>query len=189
MILVIDNYDSFTFNLVHMLRGFGAEVRVERNDAIDGAAVQALRPSHIVLSPGPGHPRESGVCLDIIRDVSQRVPTLGVCLGHQAIGLVFGGRVNRAPELKHGEATRVYHDDVPLFRGLRNPFDAGRYHSLVVEEDGLPLELRVTAYTSEGTVMALAHRDQPLFGVQFHPESILTPDGPVILKNFLATAV
>ena len=185
MILVIDNYDSFTFNLVHMLRGFGAEVRVMRNDAIDLAGVHALGPSHIVLSPGPGHPRESGVCLEILR-AEARIPTLGVCLGHQAMGLVCGGRVGRAAELKHGEATKVYHDDVPLFRGLRNPFDAGRYHSLIVEEEGLPPELSVTAYTSDGTIMALAHRSRPIFGVQFHPESILTPDGPAILKNYLA---
>lgn len=189
MILVIDNYDSFTFNLVHMLRAFGAEVRVARNDALDIAGVRALSPSHIVLSPGPGHPRESGVCLDILRDLSATTPTLGVCLGHQALGLVFGGRVGRAPELKHGEATKVYHDDVPLFRGLRNPFDAGRYHSLIVEEEGLPKELSVTAYTSDGTIMALAHSARPLFGVQFHPESILTPDGPAIVRNFLETPI
>jgi anthranilate synthase/aminodeoxychorismate synthase-like glutamine amidotransferase len=186
MILVIDNYDSFTFNLVHQLRSFGCEVTVARNDALDVEGVRQLRPTHIVISPGPGHPADAGICPQLVRELAPEIPILGVCLGHQAIGMVYGGRIGRTADLRHGEASRVYHDDVPLFRGIRNPFDAGRYHSLIVEEEGLPAELAVTAYTSDGTIMALQHRKFPLHGVQFHPESILTPEGPAIMHNFLA---
>ncbi len=186
MILVIDNYDSFTFNLVHQLRSFGCEVAVYRNDALGVERVRELHPTHIVISPGPGHPADSGICPQLVRELAPEIPILGVCLGHQAIGLVYGGRIGRGTDLRHGEASRVYHDDVPLFRGVRNPFDAGRYHSLVVEEEGLPPDLAVTAYTSDGTIMAVSHREFPLHGVQFHPESILTPEGPTILRNFLA---
>jgi anthranilate synthase/aminodeoxychorismate synthase-like glutamine amidotransferase len=186
MILVIDNYDSFTFNLVHALRSFGCAVAVYRNDALTVARIRELAPTHIVISPGPGHPANSGICPELIRELAPQVPILGVCLGHQAIGMVYGGRIGRTADLRHGEASRVYHEEHPLYRGVRNPFEGGRYHSLVVEEDGLPAELAVTAYTSDGTIMGLAHRKYPLHGVQFHPESILTPEGPTILRNFLA---
>ena len=185
MILVIDNYDSFTFNLVDELRSQGMTVEVRRNDAVTVDDVRGLNPSHVVISPGPGHPRDAGICLDLVREMGPTVPILGVCLGHQVIGLAYGVRIGRAPTLKHGEATRVYHDSAPLFRGVRSPFDGGRYHSLIVEEEGLPAELEVTAFTSDGLIMAMSHRTHPTYGVQFHPESILTPDGKKILRNFV----
>lgn len=185
MILVIDNYDSFTFNLVDELRSQGMKVEVRRNDEVTIDDVRSLGPSHIVISPGPGHPRDAGICCDLVRDVGPTIPILGVCLGHQVIGLAFGARIERAPTLRHGEATRVYHDSAPLFRGVRSPFEGGRYHSLIVEEECLPVELEVTAFTSDGLIMAMSHRTCPTVGVQFHPESILTPDGKKILRNFV----
>jgi len=185
MILVIDNYDSFTFNLVHELRSQGFDAQVRRNDAVTIDDVRRLGPSHLVISPGPGHPRNAGICCDLIRELGPSTPVLGVCLGHQAIGLAFGARIGHAPTLRHGEATRVYHDSGPLFRGVRSPFEGGRYHSLIVEEEGLPAELEVTAFTSEGVIMAMSHRTHPIHGVQFHPESILTPEGKLILRNYV----
>lgn len=185
MILVIDNYDSFTFNLVHELQSQGHEVQVRRNDVLTVDGLRDLAPSRIVISPGPGHPQEAGVCCEVIRELGSFIPILGVCLGHQAIGLAFGARIGHAASLKHGEATKIYHDATPLFRGVRSPFEGGRYHSLVVEEEELPPELEVTAFTCDGTIMALSHRAYPIYGVQFHPESILTPEGKTILKNFV----
>lgn len=185
MIAVIDNYDSFVFNLVQALGSMGEEIRVFRNDAIDVPGLRALRPDALVLSPGPGRPEEAGVTLDAIRRLSSTIPTLGVCLGHQAIAIAFGGRVVRADEVRHGKASAVEHDSDRLFDGLPSPFSAGRYHSLVAERSTLPCELRVTAWTEDGVVMAIRHAQRPLFGVQFHPESVLTSDGERLLGNFL----
>ncbi len=184
MIVVIDNYDSFTYNLVQLLGELGAEVRVWRNDEITVDEVAALSPSHIVISPGPGTPEQSGVSNEIIRALGPHVPTLGVCLGHQCIGHVFGGKVVRAGRLMHGKTSPILHDGSGLFQGLPNPFEAGRYHSLIVAEP-LPDVLEVTARTPEGEIMALRHREYPIFGVQFHPESVLTPEGRRLLENFL----
>ncbi len=185
MILVIDNYDSFTFNLVHELQRLGGEVVVRRNDAISVEDIELMLPKQIVISPGPGHPSTAGICTGLIRRFASRIPILGVCLGHQAIGHAFGSAVVHAEYLVHGEASRVYHDPAPLFRGMRNPFLAGRYHSLVIEESSLSKDFRVTAFTNDGEIMAVSHREFPLHGVQFHPESILTPEGPTLLRNFL----
>jgi len=184
MILVIDNYDSFTYNLVQLLGELGAEICVARNDQITLDEARALRPSHIVISPGPGTPDEGGVSLDVIRALGPTTPTLGVCLGQQAIGQAFGGKVVRAPRLMHGKTSAVFHKSTPLFTGIPNPFEATRYHSLIVEEP-LPDTLEVTAFTEAGEIMALRHRDYPIAGVQFHPESILTHFGPRLLQNFL----
>ena len=184
MIAVIDNYDSFTYNLVQYLGELGAEVPVFRNDAITVPALEALDPSHIVISPGPGDPTDAGISGDVIRAVRAGRPLLGVCLGHQCIGEVFGGQVVRAPRLMHGKTSPILHHGDGLFAGLPTPFDATRYHSLIVAEP-LPDALEVTAFTSEGEVMGLRHRDHPIFGVQFHPESILTEHGKQILRNFL----
>ncbi len=186
MILLIDNFDSFTFNLVQALGGLGAELKVVRNDAITVAQVEALRPERIVLSPGPGNPLQAGVCLELIRAFAGRLPLLGVCLGHQCIGQVFGARVERAPVPVHGKTARIQHSGQGLFRGMPLPFVAARYHSLVVERDSLPACLEVTAW-AEGLVMGLRHRELPwLEGVQFHPESFLTEEGSRLLANFLA---
>ncbi len=185
MIAVIDNYDSFVFNLVQILGSMGEEIRVFRNDEIDVTALSAYEPRGLVLSPGPGRPEEAGVTIEAIREVSERVPTLGVCLGHQAIASAFGGRVVRAEELRHGKASAVEHNGRDLFEGLPSPFSAGRYHSLVAERASLPKEIQVTAWTSEGVIMGLRHADRPLFGVQFHPESVLTPEGHRLLSNFV----
>ena len=187
-VLLIDNYDSFTFNLVQALRGLGAEVRVFRNDEIDLAAARAHEPTHVVISPGPGRPERAGISLRLIEDSLERVPVLGVCLGHQAIAALLGGRVGRAARPVHGRAARIFHDGQGLFRGLPNPFEAGRYHSLCVAEAGLPLELEVTAWTAEGEIMGLRHKLFPVEGVQFHPESVLTPKGVRILQRFLSLA-
>jgi anthranilate synthase/aminodeoxychorismate synthase-like glutamine amidotransferase len=184
MIAVIDNYDSFTYNLVQYLGELGAEVRVFRNDAVSAAEIDALGPSHIVISPGPGEPSDAGVSRQVIRELGSRRPILGVCLGHQCIGDVFGGRVVRAKRLVHGKTSPVYHYGNGLYRGLPSPFDATRYHSLIVAEP-LPGDLEVTAFTTEGEVMGLRHRTRPIHGVQFHPESILTTGGKQILQNFL----
>ncbi len=185
MIAVIDNYDSFVFNLVQALGSMGEEIRVFRNDAIDVEGLKALRPGGLVLSPGPGRPEDAGVTISAIRELSSTVPTLGVCLGHQAIASAFGGRVVRADELRHGKASLMEHDGCHLFDGLPSPFPAGRYHSLVAERSSLPEELRVTAWTSAGVVMGLRHTSRSLFGVQFHPESVLTPEGHKLLGNFV----
>lgn len=188
MLLLIDNYDSFVFNLARYFRRFGQETRVVRNDAIDVAAVRALRPAAVVLSPGPCSPQEAGCSLDIVRQLHDHMPILGVCLGHQTIAAALGGRVVRAREGVHGRTSAVHHEGRVLFAGLPNPLTACRYHSLVVEEDSLPNELAVTARTTDGVVMALAHRSRPVFGVQFHPESILTEAGYPLLANFLRLA-
>lgn len=187
MIIVIDNYDSFTYNLVQYLGELGADVLVFRNDRITTDEVASLSPTHIVISPGPGDPTEGGVSNDVIRHFYQSTPILGVCLGHQCIGHVFGGQVRRAPRLMHGKTSRIFHEGDGLFQGLPSPFEAGRYHSLIVQEP-LPPELRVTALTETGEVMALQHREFPLYGVQFHPESVLTPNGKQLLKNFVENA-
>jgi anthranilate synthase component 2 len=185
MILVVDNYDSFTYNLVQELAGRGAEVRVLRNDAESAAAMLARAPRGVVLSPGPGRPEDAGVCLDLLR-LRPAVPLLGVCLGHQALGMAFGGVVARAPRLMHGKTSPVRHDGRGLFAGLPNPFTATRYHSLEVREDTVPEDLEPCAWSEEGTVMGLRHRTLPYHGVQFHPESVLTVEGPRLLENFLA---
>ena len=184
MILVIDNYDLFTYNLVQVMGELGADLCVIRNDQITLDGIRDLAPAKIVISPGPGTPNDSGVSLEVLAQLSDETPILGVCLGHQAIGQVFGGKVVRAPRLMHGKTSPVYHRETPLFTGVPSPFEATRYHSLIVEEP-LPDDLEVTAFTEEGEVMALRHKDRPVVGVQFHPESILTEYGPRILQNFL----
>ena len=184
-ILVVDNYDSFVFNLVQYLGELGAETVVWRNDAATVDEVRALDPDGVVISPGPGHPRDARLSVDIVRDLGEELPILGVCLGHQVIGHVYGGRVSRAPELVHGKTSPIHHQGTGVLAGLPAPFAATRYHSLVVERDGLPEVLEVTGETAKGLVMALRHRDHPVEGVQFHPESILTADGKRLLRNFL----
>jgi anthranilate synthase/aminodeoxychorismate synthase-like glutamine amidotransferase len=185
MIIVIDNYDSFTYNLVQYLGELGCEVSIYRNDAISVAELDALHPSHIVISPGPGEPNDAGISLNVLRTLGSHYPILGVCLGHQCIGAAFGGQVVRAPRLMHGKTSAIYHYGQDLFVGMPNPFEATRYHSLIVAEP-LPADLQMTAYTNTGEVMGLRHRLYPIFGVQFHPESILTAGGRTLLKNFLA---
>jgi anthranilate synthase component 2 len=185
MLLMIDNYDSFTYNIVQYLGELGEEVLVHRNDKISIPEIEALKPERIVVSPGPCSPDEAGISVAAIRHFTGRVPLLGVCLGHQAIGAAFGGRVVRSSTLMHGKTSPIHHDGKGLFRGLPNPFDATRYHSLVVERATLPPCLDLTAWVAEGEIMGLAHRDQPVWGVQFHPESILTTGGMDILRNFL----
>ena len=185
MILVIDNYDSFTYNLVQLMGAIGAEVRVVRNDWATVDEVRALHPSHIVISPGPGTPDDGGISMDVIRALGPTTPVLGVCLGQQCIGQVYGGRVVRAPRLMHGKTSMVFHKSAPLFTGVPSPFEATRYHSLIVEEP-LPDVLAVTAFTEAGEVMALRHQQYPVVGVQFHPESILTQFGRRIVENFLS---
>ncbi|MBI4479364.1 MAG: aminodeoxychorismate/anthranilate synthase component II [Acidobacteria bacterium] len=185
MIFVLDNYDSFTYNLVQILGELGAELEVRRNDEVTVDEIEALRPQALVLSPGPGRPEDAGILLATIRTFGQKVPILGVCLGHQAIGEVFGGQVVSAPSLVHGKATEVMHDGRTIFKGLPQPFAAGRYHSLVVAPESIPDTLEVSATTADGVVMGLRHKKLPIEGVQFHPESILTSAGPHLLKNFL----
>lgn len=186
MLLLIDNYDSFTWNLAHYLGELGAEVEVRRNDALTAKQAVALKPSHIVLSPGPRGPEEAGICLDLIKEAaSARIPLLGVCLGHQAIGMAFGGKVIRAALPMHGKLSPIIHHAASVFHGLPSPFAATRYHSLVVARDGLPQDLTVTAETADGTVMGLRHKSLPIHGIQFHPESIATEHGHAMLKNFL----
>jgi anthranilate synthase component II len=184
MIVVIDNYDSFTYNLVQYFGELGAELTVFRNDEVTVAELEALRPDHIVISPGPGDPQDGGVSSDVIRAFGPTTPVLGVCLGHQCIGEVYGGVVSRAPRLMHGKTSSVYHNGQGVFNGIPSPFKATRYHSLIVEEP-LPDVLEVTAFTRDGEVMGLHHREYPVMGVQFHPESILTEHGKRILRNFL----
>jgi len=184
MILVIDNYDSFTYNLVQEMGELGADLRVARNDQITLDEIRAMEPTHIVISPGPGTPDDGGVSMDVIRELGPTIPLLGVCLGHQCVGQVFGGRVVRAPRLMHGKTSMIYHKNTDLFTGVPSPFEATRYHSLIVEEP-LPEALIVTAFTETGEVMGVRHKEYPIVGVQFHPESILTRFGMRILKNFL----
>jgi anthranilate synthase component 2 len=188
MIVLIDNYDSFAFNLVHYLGELGAPVRVHRNDKITSAAVVAADPEAIVLSPGPCTPNEAGICLDLVAAVADKIPILGVCLGHQAIGQVFGGKIVRAPTPVHGKLSQIRHRGAGIFRGINAPFQATRYHSLVVERQTLPNELSVTADTDDGLIMGLAHTRLPVHGVQFHPESIASEHGHLILQNFLEIA-
>lgn len=184
-IILIDNYDSFTFNLVHYLGEIGADVHVHRNDQISVADVTGAAPDAIVISPGPCTPNEAGICLDLIKTVAGRIPLLGVCLGHQSIGQVFGGKVVRAPQPVHGKMADIRHNARGLFKGLPSPFKATRYHSLVVERNSLPAELEVTAELDNGLIMGLQHREHPIFGVQFHPESIQSEHGHQMLRNFL----
>ena len=183
MILLIDNYDSFTYNLAHLFGELGCEVEVRRNDEISAAEAEALAPSHLVISPGPGRPRDAGATVEIVRRLAGRVPTLGVCLGHQAIVEAFGGEIGRARRLVHGKASPVRHDGEGIFNGLPAEFEAGRYHSLAATS--VPDELEVSATCAEGEVMAVRHRSLPVDGVQFHPESVLTPLGPQLARNFL----
>ncbi|HZR96519.1 MAG TPA: aminodeoxychorismate/anthranilate synthase component II [Gaiellaceae bacterium] len=184
MMLLIDNYDSFTYNLAHLFGALDVDVHVVRNDELTVDEAEELAPSQLVVSPGPGRPADAGISIEAIRRLAPRIPTLGVCLGHQAIVEAFGGEVGYAKELLHGKASPVHHDGGGLFDGLPEPFDAGRYHSLAATR--LPDELVPTAYADDGEVMAVRHRDLPIVGVQFHPESVLTPDGPALARNFLA---
>jgi anthranilate synthase component 2 len=188
VILLIDNYDSFTYNLVHYLGEVGAEAKVVRNDQITVASALALKPDAIVISPGPCDPAKAGICLELIRRAAGEVPMLGVCLGHQAIGEVFGGRVVRAPRCMHGKLSAIHHDGTGIFAGIPSPFQATRYHSLTLEPASFPAALMQTAHADDQVVMGLAHRDLPIFGVQFHPESIMTEHGHALLRNFLALA-
>ena len=186
MVLVIDNYDSFTYNLVQYLGELGAEVRVRRNDDITTDQIADLQPQHLLISPGPGRPEDAGVSVEAIRRFGPAIPVLGVCLGHQAIGMVYGGTVRRATAPMHGKTSTVVHDGKGLFDGIREPFLAGRYHSLVIAPEDLPDALEVSATTQEdGTIMGVRHRTHPVHGVQFHPESVLTDEGRRILRNFL----
>ena len=195
MLLVLDNYDSFTFNLVQYLGELApeypvaAQLRVERNDALSLEQIRALEPAAILISPGPGDPDQAGVCLEVLRELSPRVPTLGVCLGHQAIAQVYGGRVVRAKQLMHGKTSPVLHGGQGVFSGLANPLTATRYHSLIAERESLPDCLEITAWLDDGTIMGLRHREFPhIQGVQFHPESVLTQEGHALLANFLRQA-
>ena len=185
MILLIDNYDSFTYNLYHYLGELGAEVRVFRNDAITLEEIKSLRPEKIVISPGPCTPREAGISCELIRRFGRETPILGVCLGHQCIGAAFGGEIVRAPMIMHGKLSDVSHDSKTIYQALKNPFSAMRYHSLVIDPARLPPELAVSAETSDQVIMGVRHRTFPVEGVQFHPESILTEEGKKLLKNFL----
>ncbi len=185
MILVVDNYDSFTYNLVQYIGELGGDLHVVRNDAITLEEIERLNPSHIVLSPGPCTPNEAGITLSVIDRFRDRFPILGVCLGHQAIGQVFGGNVIRAGEVMHGKTAMIRHDGTGLHAGLPDPFRAMRYHSLILERESIPRSLRVTAWTESGDIMAVSHRDLPIHGVQYHPESIMTDVGKSVLRNFL----
>ncbi len=189
MILMIDNYDSFTYNLVQYLRELGAEVEVHRNDRITLEEIRAMRPERIVLSPGPCTPAEAGICCDLVRAFGATTPLLGVCLGHQCIGAAYGGRIVRAARLMHGKTSPIRHDGQTLFAGLPNPFEATRYHSLLIERESLPACLTISAETAEGEIMGVRHLTDPVEGVQFHPESILTQAGKALLRNFLAQPV
>ncbi len=187
-VLLIDNYDSFTYNLVQQLGELGARPTVFRNDAIDLPGIRRLAPQAVIISPGPGRPDDGGISLAVAAELSAEIPTLGVCLGHQCVGEAFGATVVRAPQLMHGKTSEIFHDGTGVFAGLPSPFTATRYHSLIVDRSSLPDELVVTAETADGIVMGLRHRHRPLYGVQFHPESILTPSGPALLANFLVLA-
>ena len=188
MLLVLDNYDSFTYNLVQFLSVLTDDIEVHRNDAVSVEDVAARQPDAIVISPGPCTPAEAGISVELVRRLGPRIPTLGVCLGHQSVGVAFGGRVVRAPALMHGKTSPIQHDGRAIFEGLPNPFEATRYHSLIVDRATLPKEFQITAETAEGLIMGMQHTVHPVYGVQFHPESILTPVGPDLLRNFLRVA-
>jgi anthranilate synthase component 2 len=188
VLLLIDNYDSFTYNLFHYLGQLGADVVVKRNDELSVAETLALRPDAIVLSPGPCTPNEAGICLDLIRTIDGKLPILGVCLGHQAIGQVYGGQVVRAPEPMHGKVSRIHHTGKGVFRGLNNDFLATRYHSLTIAPESMPAELEVTATSNDGVIQGVMHKRHPVHGVQFHPESIASENGHALLQNFLDLA-
>ncbi|MFA6130083.1 MAG: aminodeoxychorismate/anthranilate synthase component II [Candidatus Omnitrophota bacterium] len=185
MILMIDNYDSFTYNLVQYLGELGQVVKVYRNDALSIEDIKKLNPAKIVISPGPGRPEDAGISCDVIREFSGKIPILGVCLGHQAIGFVYGAKIVGAKKLMHGKTSKIYHNKKDIFKGITNPFIATRYHSLLVEKKSLPACLEITASTSEDEIMGLKHKAYPVWGVQFHPESILTKSGKQILDNFI----
>jgi anthranilate synthase component 2 len=187
VILVVDHYDSFTYNLVQLIESLGERTEVVKSDAEPAASLVERQPVAVILSPGPGRPEDAGVFTELLRILPGETPVLGVCLGHQAMGVVAGGRVERAAPV-HGKASTVHHDGRGILEGVPNPFEAARYHSLVVRREGLPAELELTAWSDDGLVMATQHRDLPRFGVQFHPESILTPHGPKIVRNFLSFA-
>ena len=185
MILIIDNYDSFTYNLVQYLGELGADLKVVRNDKMTIEQIKKLHPQKIVISPGPGRPEDAGVSVAVIKELAGKIPILGVCLGHQAIGYAYGGKIIQAKELMHGKTSKIFHEKKGIFKGLDNPFEATRYHSLVIEGKSVPKCLDVTAWTKDKEIMGLRHKTHPTFGVQFHPESILTTSGKQILKNFL----
>jgi anthranilate synthase component II len=185
MILLIDNYDSFTYNLYQVLALFYDEIRVIRNDRISIEQIEQLNISGIVLSPGPGRPEKAGICIEIIQKLGKKIPILGVCLGHQAIGAAFGANINRAKEILHGKESLIFHENGILFQNISHPFKAGRYHSLIVEKTDLPAALKIDALDISGHIMALSHQTYPIFGVQFHPESIMTVEGPQIVNNFI----
>jgi len=186
VILLLDNYDSFTYNLAQYLGELGCQVEVHRNDRISVEQIAQRKPERIVISPGPCTPQEAGICVELVQKLAGKIPILGVCLGHQAIGVAFGGKIIRAPKLFHGKTSQIRHDGSGVFRGLPNPFTATRYHSLIVERKSLPKELQVTAETDDDIIMGMQHRQYPLMGVQFHPESVLTESGKQLLKNFLS---
>ena len=188
MLLIIDNYDSFTYNLVQYLGDLGQKVRVYRNDKITVEGIRKEKPDRLVISPGPCTPREAGISMEVISAFGGTIPILGVCLGHQSIGQVYGGKVIRAPQVMHGKVSMIHHTGKNIFKGVSNPFEATRYHSLIVERKNLPDVLEVTAWTKDGLVMGLQHKTHPVFGVQFHPESILTFEGKKIFQNFLDVA-
>ena len=185
MILMIDNYDSFTYNLVQYFGELGADLEVYRNDEISLAKIRKLKPRQIVISPGPGRPEGAGISVEVIQKLAGKIPILGVCLGHQSIGYAFGGKIIQAKKLMHGKTSLIYHNDKEIFKGLVNPFEATRYHSLVVDKKTLPKCFEVTAWTNDKEIMGLRHKTLPVWGVQFHPESILTKEGKALLKNFL----
>jgi anthranilate synthase/aminodeoxychorismate synthase-like glutamine amidotransferase len=186
MIVLIDNYDSFTYNVVQMIEKMGYEVKVFRNDTIDLAGIEELEPSELVISPGPCTPKEAGISVEAIRYFAPKIPVMGVCLGHQSVAAAFGGDIVRADRIMHGKSSFVFHDDRTIFQGLPNPFEAIRYHSLMVERHSLPDSLEISAWTEEGEIMGIRHRKYNVEGVQFHPESILTKDGPKLMKQFLS---
>ena len=188
MLLLIDNYDSFTYNLFHYLGELGAQVVVKRNDELTADEALALKPEAIVLSPGPCTPNEAGICLDLIRRADGKMPILGVCLGHQAIGQIYGGAIVRAPEPMHGKVSRIHHTGKSVFRGLNNDFEATRYHSLTIAPEGMPASLEVTATSSDGVIQGVMHKTHPVHGVQFHPESIASENGHALLQDFLTLA-
>lgn len=185
MLLMIDNYDSFTYNLVQYLGELGEDVRVFRNDKISIDAIAELNPDRIVVSPGPCSPREAGISIEVIKNFAGKIPLLGVCLGHQSIGAAFGAEIIRAPKLMHGKTSKIHHDNKTIYKGLPNPFDATRYHSLIIKKDTLPGSFEISAWTEDGIIMGIRHKNYILEGVQFHPESILTTSGKSLLKNFI----